>query len=161
MEAHRVSLAETDAGGIVYHARYFDMAERSRNEAMRSVGVPVAELLRKSREGVLGTALVVHSVFAKFFAPAFLDDVLHLQTYIRKLNRARSSWRTAITRDGAPICTVDVDLVSLNVATGEPVLIAEDLVDALDAIPRETVVPTAARPSQAASGFRRRVSAPS
>ena len=41
----RVYYEDTDAGGIVYHARYLGFAERARGEAMRAVDASVMELL--------------------------------------------------------------------------------------------------------------------
>jgi acyl-CoA thioester hydrolase len=39
-ETYRVCFADTDAGGIVYHARYFEMAERpQRRTGRRRVSV--------------------------------------------------------------------------------------------------------------------------
>jgi acyl-CoA thioester hydrolase len=145
METYRVCFADTDAGGIVYHARYFEMAERSRNAALQSVGLPPSELLRRSRRGD-GAGLVVHRGIAKFVAPAFPDDLLILHTDIPRHNAARSWWRTEITRDGTPICTIEVELVCLNVMTGQPLLAPAYLLDAIAGIARQaSAVPPRAK----------------
>ena len=62
MQTYRVCFGDTDAGGIVYHARYFEMAERSRNETLRDAGVPIGDLfLGKLVEAAGdGIALVLH-----------------------------------------------------------------------------------------------------
>jgi len=36
----RVYYEDTDAGGILYHARYLAFAERARTEALRAAGAP-------------------------------------------------------------------------------------------------------------------------
>ena len=41
----RVYYEDTDAGGVVYHARYLAFAERARTEALREAGVPHDELV--------------------------------------------------------------------------------------------------------------------
>ena len=41
---HDVSYADTDAGGVVYHGRYIEMAERARNPlfAAEALRIPLA-----------------------------------------------------------------------------------------------------------------------
>jgi acyl-CoA thioester hydrolase len=133
METYRVCFADTDAAGIVYHARYFEMAERSRNAALRSVGLPSSELVRRARQGD-GAGLVVHRGTATFASPAFPDDLLVLRTEILKHNAARSWWRTTLTRDDVLICTIDVELVCIDAMTGQPRLIPDDLKEAIGKI---------------------------
>ena len=132
MQHYRVCFADTDAMGFVYHARYFEIAERSRGDALRSTGYAMRELYR-GREGV---ALAVHSLTAKFTAPAFVDDFLDLHTALQKHNPARTVWRTDITRDGAPICAIGVEIVCLDLATKQPVLMPPALAEALTRVPR-------------------------
>jgi acyl-CoA thioester hydrolase len=100
MQTYRVCFGDTDAGGIVYHARYFEMAERSRNETLRDAGVPIGDLfLGKLVEAAGdGIALVLHRGTAKFDTPAFVDDLLTLRSGTLKVNAARSWWRTVIGR---------------------------------------------------------------
>ena len=64
-----VAYCDTDAGGIVYHAAYLAMAERSRNHTLRGQGLPVAEM--KARFGVL---FVVKEVRAIYHRPAFVGE---------------------------------------------------------------------------------------
>src|SRR5215472_18881534 len=45
--ALRVYYEDTDAGGVVYHATYLRFAERARTEALRELGIPHAELLKR------------------------------------------------------------------------------------------------------------------
>jgi acyl-CoA thioester hydrolase len=71
----RVYYEDTDAGGIVYHARYLAFAERARTEALRQAGVPHAELV----EGY-GLIFVVHRVEMDYLRPARLDDELTVTT---------------------------------------------------------------------------------
>jgi acyl-CoA thioester hydrolase len=67
----RIYWEDTDAGGVVYHARYLHFLERARTEWLRAAGVGQHEL--KTRDNV---AFVVHAMEIRFNAPARLDDLL-------------------------------------------------------------------------------------
>ena len=67
----RVYWEDTDAGGVVYHARYLHFLERARSEWLRSAGIGQQQL----REDI-GIVFVVHRMELSFNAPARLDDLL-------------------------------------------------------------------------------------
>lgn len=67
----RVYWEDTDAGGVVYHARYLHFLERARSEWLRAVGIS-QEALRAGR----GLGFVVHRMELQFNRPARLDDLL-------------------------------------------------------------------------------------
>jgi acyl-CoA thioester hydrolase len=139
IRTHRVCLADTDATGIVYHARYFEMAERNHNELLLSLGVSVADLASRIRDGRDNIALALHSAAAKFISPAFPNDLLTLTTEICKHSAARSKWRTTIARDGSPICAIDAELVCVNVLTGRAVMMPAAMDEAIGRAAREWI----------------------
>ncbi len=110
----RVYYEDTDAGGVVYHARYLGMAERARTEALRDAGAPHAALTAEH-----GLAFVVHRLAVEYHRPARLDDLLAVDTTIDAISAARLSLRQAIRRDGTPLVTLRVDLACVD-ATGRP-----------------------------------------
>jgi acyl-CoA thioester hydrolase len=67
----RVYWEDTDAGGVVYHARYLHFLERARTEWLRASGIGQQAL--RERDGVV---FVVHAMELRFNAPARLDDLL-------------------------------------------------------------------------------------
>lgn len=67
----RVYWEDTDAGGIVYHARYLHFLERARSEWLRASGIGQQQLRDE-----LGVIFVVHRMELQFNAPARLDDLL-------------------------------------------------------------------------------------
>lgn len=79
----RVYYEDTDAGGIVYHARYLHFAERARTECLRALGVTAASLL--AQHGVL---IAVKALTMDFRAPAVLDDLLAVDTGITHIGGA-------------------------------------------------------------------------
>ena len=67
----RIYWEDTDAGGVVYHARYLHFFERARTEWLRAAGIGQQHL--KANENVV---FVVHAMELRFNAPARLDDLL-------------------------------------------------------------------------------------
>lgn len=67
----RVYWEDTDAGGVVYHARYLHFLERARSEWLRAGGHGQHELREQA-----GIVFVVHRMELAFNAPARLDDLL-------------------------------------------------------------------------------------
>ena len=101
----RVYYEDTDAGGVVYHARYLGMAERARTEALRAAGAPHAELTRDH-----GLAFVVHRLAVEYRRSARLDDALTVETTLAALSPARLSLHQTIRRDAEILVTLRVDL---------------------------------------------------
>ena len=120
--ACRVIFGDTDAGGVVYHPRYLEMAERGRNELMRAVGLDVGDLFAHRRLG-----LALRSVDMKFHIPALFDDRLTIRTTVEKLGAASSTWISRIRRGKALVCTVRAELVCMDRFSGRPILYPEDV----------------------------------
>jgi acyl-CoA thioester hydrolase len=78
----RVYFSDTDAGGIVYHARYLDFTEHARTELLRRIGGEQQENIEQQRIG-----FVVSSVTLDYKKPAFLDDLLEVTTRVIKCER--------------------------------------------------------------------------
>lgn len=78
----RVYYEDTDAGGVVYHARYVAFFERARTELLREKGFSQSILLEQD------IAFAVRRMSIEFHKPAVLDDWLIVETKINKLNPA-------------------------------------------------------------------------
>ena len=118
----RVIFGDTDAGGVVYHPRYLEMAERGRNELMRVVGLDVGSLFEHRR-----LSLALRSADLKFHVPAQFDDRLTIRTSVERLGAASSCWVSRIRRGGTLVCTVRADLVCMDRFSRRPILYPEDL----------------------------------
>lgn len=129
--AYDVAYADTDAGGIVYHATYVAMAERSRNHVLRMLGLPVAEM--KERFGVLFVAREIRAIYHR---PAVVGDALTLSSGIVASTPVRALWRTIVMRGDDPVCDVEAEIAAFNPAAGGPCLIPSDLVNLLAGAPR-------------------------
>ena len=90
--ACRVYFEDTDAGGIVYYVNYLKFMERARTERLRSLGYAQSQL------AVEGLLFVVHSVTARYLAPAKLDDELQVTAEVVEVNRASLRFRQQVRR---------------------------------------------------------------
>lgn len=122
MAAHhcqfRVYYEDTDAGGIVYHARYLGFAERARAEALRSLGLSVGEMAAED-----GIGFVVRQLNIRYHAPLRLDELLEVETSLLHASGARLMLRQIITnhsRAGQKAVVIEVELACLKLASMTP-----------------------------------------
>ena len=79
----RVYYEDTDAGGVVFYANYLKFIERGRTEYLRELGL---EQSIQAKEKNL--VFVVRSLSADYLSPAFLDDMIEVQTSIKLIKNA-------------------------------------------------------------------------
>ena len=79
----RVYYEDTDAGGVVFYANYLKYIERGRTEYLRDLGFEQGSLAKQH-----GMVFVVKSVSADYLSPAYLDDVIEVQTSIDLIKNA-------------------------------------------------------------------------
>jgi acyl-CoA thioester hydrolase len=127
---YRVIYADTDAMGVVYHARYLEMAERARNHALEAAGIQVRRLNEENN-----LSLVVHRVAMEFIAPLRLDDEVVLRTGILHRQSSRVWWRTEMVLNRARHALVDVATVCFDRKTRLPVAAPAFLEHALNNLP--------------------------
>ncbi|MBR1380034.1 MAG: thioesterase family protein [Alphaproteobacteria bacterium] len=66
-----IAYSDTDAGGIVYHGRYIEIAERARMEMLRGITMPAGDI-----------GFVVHELNIKYMHPLKLADDITVETSI-------------------------------------------------------------------------------
>ena len=121
----RVYFADTDAGGMVYHARYLEFAEKARTEMMRTLGFDHVELKRQY-DMLIG----VRSVEAEYLRPALLDDLLEVRTSLGELGGASMRIRQEVWRGEEEIARLLVRLAFIG-GDGKPARIPEPLLAAI------------------------------
>jgi acyl-CoA thioester hydrolase len=105
----RVYYEDTDAGGVVYHARYLAFAERARTEMLRDAGF---EHAKQANEGIKDFAVVAISI--NYRAPARLDDLLTVKTQITKVGGASMEMQQDIYHADQLITELKVTLVCVD-----------------------------------------------
>lgn len=111
----RVYYEDTDAGGIVYHARYLAFAERARTEALRGRGASHDELA--TRHGLI---FVVRRAEMDYLRPARLDDLLTVTTRTVAVGGASIVLRQEFSVEDRPIGVLRVKLACIGKGDGRP-----------------------------------------
>ncbi|MEQ5834060.1 tol-pal system-associated acyl-CoA thioesterase [Marinobacter sp. NFXS9] len=125
----RVYIEDTDAGGIVYHARYLHFMERARTEWVRSQGIAL-------RAGLADNiSYVVQKMDIHFRQPARLDDELWVSANLVSSGRVWFGFKQQVIRqsDGAMLAEADVKVACVALDTGRP----RALPEAMQAVVRE------------------------
>lgn len=117
----RVYYEDTDAGGIVYHARYLYFLERARTEWLRQTGYSQRELKLQ------GVIFVVHSMNVKWISPAQLDDQLLVNVKIEKIKKASIQFEQTITLAGQQKLSATVLVACLNANNMKPSAIPSEI----------------------------------
>ncbi|WP_147653622.1 tol-pal system-associated acyl-CoA thioesterase [Vulcaniibacterium gelatinicum] len=125
----RIYWEDTDAGGVVYHARYLAFLERARTEWMRAHGHG-QECLRAEHD----LLFAVRAMRIEFRAPARLDDALEATVALRECRRASLVIAQEIRRDGVLLLDAQVRIAALSATGFRPRPIPQPLYDALQAL---------------------------
>jgi len=87
----RVRYAETDQMGYLYYGHYGQYYEVARAEAMRSLGISYRDLEVKHH-----IMMPVMSWNIRYVRPAFYDDLLRMETTLRRLPDRHVTFYTAV-----------------------------------------------------------------
>ena len=125
----RVYFSDTDAEGIVYHARYLDWAEHARTEMIREM-IPDYSQTALS-EGEDGVFMVVRSINIEFRKPGFLDDLIEVHTEIADMQRFSCTVHQRIMRGDDLLAELDIKIAFISSVTRKPHLIPAFFVNQL------------------------------
>ncbi|MDB2682685.1 tol-pal system-associated acyl-CoA thioesterase [Alphaproteobacteria bacterium] len=118
----RIYYEDTDAGGVVYHARYINFAERARAEMLRDMGFQSSDIAKQ-----LGMHFVVANLEINYMKPAFLDDLLSLKTSVLEIKNSSFILKHEFFRGDESIANINVTLVCVSVDGIKPVRMPEEL----------------------------------
>lgn len=105
----RVYYEDTDASGVVYHARYVAFFERARTEMLRQHNFHQQQLLSEQ------VAFVVRRMTVDYLAPARLDEQLEVQSEITSLRGASLTFAQRIVNsDGVLLSQADVLIACID-----------------------------------------------
>ena len=121
-----VDYADTDAGGVVYHANYLVFMERARNAWLRNCGVSVTHLLDKHK-----MVFVTKEIALNYRAPAKLDDLIEVTLEVRKLNRASMICVQQVNRAHDLLVEAEIKLATLDSENFKPMRMPEKLFNAI------------------------------
>jgi len=111
----RVRYQETDQMGVVYHGNYAQYLEIGRIEWLRTMGISYKKM---EAEGVM---LPVVSLNLKFIRSALFDDVLTIETTLKKEPLARIEFEYTIhNQEGLLLVKASTVLAFMNSTTKKP-----------------------------------------
>jgi acyl-CoA thioester hydrolase len=121
---YRVYWEDTDAGGVVYHARYLAFFERGRSDWLMAMGFPQVPM--RERDNRL---FVVRRIDIRFVAPARLEDELAITIDVEHLRSASLTFNQHMHRVGDEqlLATARVDAACLAADRFAPARMPEDL----------------------------------
>ncbi len=133
----RVYIEDTDAGGIVFHAKYLHYMERARTEWVRSCGVGL-------RAGLADNiSYVVQRLSIHYAVPAKLDDELLVTAEPVAFGRVSMDFRQRVIRavDGKLLSDGEVRVACVALDTGRPRRLPANMQDLLarNVQPTETI----------------------
>ena len=105
----RIFYEDTDAGGIVYYARYLHFAERARTEILRLAGIEQSKL--RDDHGVV---FAVRRCEIDYRRPARLDDLVEVRSRLTVLRGARMSAAQSVWRTGEELVRLAVEIAALR-----------------------------------------------
>lgn len=119
----RIYYEDTDAGGIVYHARYAHFFERARTEMLREKGFEQQKLRKEN------LVFVVRKMTIDYLYPAKLDDLLTVETTISYVQlTSLAFFQRLINQQGKEICTAEIVIVSIDTFKMKPTRLPESIV---------------------------------
>ena len=119
----RVYYEDTDAGGVVYHARYLAFYERARTEMLRQLNINQQTLLQE------GIAFVVKKMDISYDFPARLDDMLTISTQVEQIRKASIIFKqTILNQNKQIISNADVVIACVNMTKMKPCALPKLLV---------------------------------
>jgi len=123
----RIYFEDTDAGGVVYHARYVAFCERARSDCLRLLGI--------HQSTFDDINFVVRRMVCDFLKPARLDDLLEVETRFRDMAGARVEIAQQVMLNGNTVFKADVT-VALVDSRGKPRRLPEDMADRFRRMPK-------------------------
>ncbi|WJV55224.1 tol-pal system-associated acyl-CoA thioesterase [Prodigiosinella aquatilis] len=119
----RVYFEDTDAGGVVYHARYVAFYERARTEMLRKHGFYQQSLLEEH------IAFAVRKIAVEYLAPARLDDLLEVQSEIVLMRGASLTFAQRILNlHGSVLSHAEVLIACIDPHQMKPIALPKSIV---------------------------------
>ena len=118
----RIYYEDTDNGGVVYHANYLKFLERARTEWLRSINIDQKKL--KEEKNLI---FVVHKIDIKFKKPAEFNDLINVETKLKKIGSAKVEIMQTIKKENNLLVDARVEVAGINAKSFIPIKIPTEL----------------------------------
>ena len=105
----RIYYEDTDVGGVVYHSKYLNFAERARAEFLRNLSIEQTYIKEKYQ-----VQFVVRDLKVSYIYSCKLDDQINLVTDLESINRAKLCFRHIFYKDKKKITKMQVTVCCLS-----------------------------------------------
>ena len=125
----RVYYEDTDAGGVVFYANYLKFIERGRTEYLRDLGFDQGKITKEK-----DIVFVVKSLSADYLSPAYLDDMIQVQTNIKLIKNASLVFTQKILNleKNTVLFNAEVKVVSVLKNNLKPCAIPQEIMEKLN-----------------------------
>ena len=125
----RVYYEDTDAGGVVFYANYLKFIERGRTEYLRDLGFDQGSLAKEKN-----IVFVVKSLSADYLLPAYLDDMIEVQTIIKSNKNASLVFTQKILslEKNTVLFNAEVKVVSVLKNNLKPCAVPQEIMEKLN-----------------------------
>ena len=125
----RVYYEDTDAGGVVFYANYLKFIERGRTEYLRDLGFDQGSLAKEKN-----IVFVVKSLSADYLSPAYLDDMIEVQTSIKSNKKASLVFTQKILslEKNTVLFNAEVKVVSVLKNNLKPCAVPQEIMEKLN-----------------------------
>jgi len=125
----RVYYEDTDAGGVVFYANYLKFIERGRTEYLRDLGFDQGKITKEK-----DIVFVVKSLSADYLSPAYLDDMIQVQTNIKLSKKASLVFTQKILNleKNTVLFNAEVKVVSVLKNNLKPCAIPQEIMEKLN-----------------------------
>ena len=126
---YRVIYGDTDKMGVVYYANYLRLFEAGRSAYMRRRGLPYT--LVEQNEGA---QLPVTEVNVRYHRSALYEQLVDIKVWVKEITTVQVKFGFEILHDGELLVRGYSHHASVNIASGRPVRVPENLVKALSSV---------------------------
>ena len=105
----RIYYEDTDAGGVVYHSKYLNFAERARAEFLRDLSLEQAFIKEKYK-----VKFVVKNLKVSYLFACKLDDQIILITDLESINRAKLCFRHIFYKDKKVVSKIEATICCIS-----------------------------------------------
>lgn len=120
-QAVRVYYEDTDFSGIVYHASYLRFMERGRTNYLRLIGADHRALFEQAEKEAPGFAFVVRHMSIDFRKPAYMDDVLSIETTPEEVKGASVTLKQKVMRGEDLLVEAHVQVAFISGGRARPI----------------------------------------
>ena len=117
----KVYYEDTDSGGVVYYANYLKFLERSRTEALSSIGYS-----NKKVKEDFEALIIVKACNIEYKKSAHLEDELTIRSFVKSITKTSFFMNQIITKGDDLITNAQVHLVFVS-NEGKPVKIPDEI----------------------------------